>query len=81
MSRIASSHPTRGLQSDTSVVLDWTYRYIHTASGAPCTTRSGGIDKTPCPDQATCSRNFLNEGVDYTAAGITTIVSTLTTRQ
>ena len=68
------------VQQSTSVVLDWNYRWIHTAAGTSCTT-SSGINKTLCPDQKTCSENCLIEGADYAGAGVTTSGSTLTMRQ
>lgn len=68
------------VQQDTTVVLDWNYRWFHTASGTSCTT-SSGIDKTLCPDAATCAKNCVVEGVDYTSSGITTSGDSLTMRQ
>ncbi|KAK3897070.1 glycoside hydrolase, partial [Staphylotrichum tortipilum] len=65
---------------DTSVVLDWNYRWIHTSSGTSCTT-SSGLDHNLCPDSATCAKNCVIEGADYTASGVTTSGSTLTMRQ
>jgi cellulase len=69
------------VQQNTSVVLDWNYRWIHTATGSTSCTTSSGIDKTLCPDQTTCSKNCVIEGADYAAAGVTTSGSTLTMRQ
>ncbi|ROW06316.1 hypothetical protein VPNG_07492 [Cytospora leucostoma] len=65
---------------DTSVVLDWNYRWIHTADYASCTT-SSGVNSTLCPDEATCAQNCLIEGANYTAAGVTTSGSSLTMNQ
>lgn len=68
------------VQQDTSVVLDWNYRWIHTTGGTSCTT-SSGIDSTLCPNEATCAKNCVVEGVDYTNMGITTSGSSVTLRQ
>lgn len=65
---------------NTSVVLDWNYRWIHTADQASCTTASG-VNATLCPDAATCAKNCLIEGANYTSSGVTTSGSTLTMNQ
>ncbi|KAL2135486.1 hypothetical protein VTI74DRAFT_8345 [Chaetomium olivicolor] len=68
------------VQQDTSVVLDWNYRWFHTASGTSCTT-SSGVDSSLCPDAATCAKNCVVEGADYTGAGVATSGSSLTLKQ
>ncbi|KUI58119.1 Endoglucanase EG-1 [Cytospora mali] len=65
---------------NTSVVLDWNYRWIHTDDYASCTT-SSGINSTLCPDEATCAENCFIEGANYTAAGVTTSGSSVTMNQ
>lgn len=65
---------------NTSVVLDWGYRWLHTADYASCTT-SSGINSTLCPDEATCAENCYIEGANYTAAGVTTTGSSMTLNQ
>lgn len=65
---------------NTSVVLDFGYRWLHTADYASCTT-SSGVNSTLCPDEATCAQNCVVEGANYTAAGVTTSGSTLTMSQ
>ena len=59
---------------DTAVVLDASYRWIHTVGGyESCNSADGNsLDKTLCPDAATCDRNCALEGVNYTATGIYT---------
>ncbi|KAK3302835.1 glycoside hydrolase family 7 protein [Chaetomium strumarium] len=69
------------VEQQTSVVLDWNYRWIHTANGSTSCTASGGVDKTLCPDEATCAQNCVVEGADYASAGIATSGSSLTLRQ
>ncbi|KAH8896743.1 glycoside hydrolase family 7 protein [Thozetella sp. PMI_491] len=64
---------------NTSVVLDWNYRWIHDGSTS-CTT-SSGVNSAVCPDEATCAANCAIEGVNYTAAGVTTSGDTLTMYQ
>ncbi|KAH8649316.1 glycoside hydrolase family 7 protein [Xylariales sp. PMI_506] len=64
---------------DTSVVLDWNYRYIHDGSTS-CVT-SSGVSSTLCPDEATCAQNCVVEGVDYAAAGVSTSGDSLTMYQ
>ncbi|KAG8157250.1 hypothetical protein KVR01_012958 [Diaporthe batatas] len=68
------------VEQNTSVVLDWGARWIHTADQAPCTT-SSGVNSTLCPDQATCSQNCLIEGANYTALGVNTDGATMTLSQ
>ncbi|KAL2018063.1 hypothetical protein VTK56DRAFT_1295 [Thermocarpiscus australiensis] len=69
------------VQQNTSVVLDWNYRWIHDATGSTSCTTSGGVDPNLCPDEATCSKNCFVEGADYASQGITTSGSSLTLRQ
>jgi cellulase len=69
------------VQQDTSVVLDWNYRWIHNADGTASCTTSSGVDHTLCPDEATCAKNCFVEGVNYTSSGVTTSGSSLTMRQ
>lgn len=66
---------------NTSVVLDFGYRWLHTAEYASCTTASGGLNATLCPDEATCAQNCVIEGANYTAAGISTSGSSMTMSQ
>lgn len=66
---------------NTSVVLDFAYRWLHTADYASCTTASGGLNATLCPDEATCAQNCVVEGANYTAAGVSTSASSMTMRQ
>lgn len=65
---------------NTSVVLDFNYRWMHTADYASCTT-SSGINATLCPDEATCAQNCVIEGANYTSSGVSTSGSTLTMSQ
>jgi cellulase len=67
-------------QQDTSVVLDWNYRWLHTAAYTSCTT-SSGIDPTLCPDEATCAKNCVIEGATYASSGISTSADSLTMKQ
>jgi cellulase len=69
------------VQQDTSVVLDWNYRWFHTAAGSTSCTTSSGLDPSLCPDEATCSQNCVVEGVNYTSSGIETSGNALTLRQ
>jgi cellulase len=67
---------------DTSVVIDWNYHWFHTVDYLPCTTASGGINSTLCPDEATCAKNcFVQGDANYTANGVTTSGDTLTMYQ
>ncbi|KAL7948252.1 glycoside hydrolase family 7 protein [Trichoderma barbatum] len=65
---------------DTSVVLDWNYRWMHDANFNSCTV-NGGVNSTICPNQATCGTNCFIEGVDYAASGVKTSGDTLTMNQ
>ncbi|KAH6635995.1 concanavalin A-like lectin/glucanase domain-containing protein [Chaetomium tenue] len=69
------------VEQDTSVVLDWNYRWFHTSDNTTSCTTSSGIDSTLCPDEATCAQNCVVEGTDYTSSGIETSGSSLTLRQ
>lgn len=66
---------------NTSVVLDWGYRWLHTANYTSCTLPSGGINSTLCPDEATCAESCYIEGANYTAAGVTTSGFAITLNQ
>ncbi|KAK6343553.1 hypothetical protein TWF730_011143 [Orbilia blumenaviensis] len=69
------------VKQDTSVVLDWVFRSIHTVStNEPCKT-AWGVDRTICPDQLTCSKRCVVEGMDYYAAGVSTSGDALTLYQ
>ena len=69
-------------EQQTSVVLDWNSRWIHTANGQTnCKTSSGGMDPNLCPDEATCARNCVVEGVNYGSSGVSTSGSSLTMSQ
>ncbi|KAK6532087.1 endoglucanase 1 [Orbilia ellipsospora] len=67
------------VQQDTSVVLDFGYRYIH--DGATSCTTSSGVNTSLCPNQATCSANCQVEGVNYASAGVSTSGNALTMYQ
>ncbi|RAL11911.1 glycoside hydrolase, partial [Aspergillus homomorphus CBS 101889] len=57
----------------TSIVLDASFHSIHAlhAPDTPCTTPSGELNTTLCPDAATCARNCIIEGItNYTAYGV-----------
>jgi cellulase len=70
------------VQQSTSLVLDWNYRYLHEVnSSTSCTTSSGGVNPSICPNEATCAANCAIEGANYTAAGITTSGDAVTLRQ
>ncbi|EWC44736.1 endoglucanase EG-1 [Drechslerella stenobrocha 248] len=68
------------VQQDTSVVLDWDYRWIHSGN-TNCKTSNGRPNTSVCPNQATCSRNCVIEGVDYAASGVTTSGNSVTMYQ
>ncbi|KAH6849609.1 concanavalin A-like lectin/glucanase domain-containing protein [Chaetomium sp. MPI-CAGE-AT-0009] len=69
------------VEQDTSVVLDWNYRWFHTSDNTTSCTTSSGIDSSLCPDQATCAKNCVVEGTDYPSMGIETSGSSLTLKQ
>lgn len=68
------------VQQDTTVVLDWNYRWIHTNASASCTTASG-VNSTLCPDEATCAKNCVIEGATYASSGVTTSADSMTMNQ
>lgn len=65
---------------DTSVVLDWNYRWMHDKNFNSCTV-NGGVNATLCPDEATCGANCFIEGVDYASSGVTTSGNSITMNQ
>lgn len=66
---------------DTSVVLDWGYRWIHTVGGSQSCTTSSGVNTTLCPDEATCAQNCVIEAANYTSAGVSASGGALTLNQ
>jgi cellulose 1,4-beta-cellobiosidase len=56
---------------NTSVVLDSDYRWTHTVGGYD-NCKPNGLNKTLCPDAATCAKNCALEGVNYASYGIIT---------
>jgi cellulase len=69
------------VQQNTSVVLDWNYRWFHTVDGYDSCTTSSGVNATLCPDEATCAKNCVIEGATYASSGITTSGNALTMSQ
>lgn len=69
------------VQQDTSVVLDWNYRWIHTATGSTSCTTSSGVDPTLCPNEATCAQNCVIEGATYSSSGIAVSGDAMTMKQ
>lgn len=69
------------MTQNTSVVLDFGYRWLHTATGYDSCTTSSGINATLCPDEATCAQNCVVEGANYTSAGVSTTGSSMTMNQ
>jgi cellulase len=58
---------------NTSVVIDAVYRWVHQVGGYNgCTTSSGSLNSTICPDVETCGKQCALEGVTYSSAGVTT---------
>ena len=74
---------TRGgcVQRNTSIVLDYNYRWIHEVGGYGSCTTSGGVNTTLCPNEAECAENCAVEGADYASSGISTSGNTLTLKQ
>lgn len=69
------------VQQDTSVVLDYGYRWIHTVNGSTSCTSNGGVVQSLCPDEATCAQNCAVEGADYATSGVSTSGDALTLKQ
>lgn len=68
------------VDQNTSVVLDYNYRWIHAVDYTSCTTTSG-LNATLCSDAESCGQNCFVEGANYTSAGVSTSGSTLTMSQ
>ncbi|KAL2163999.1 hypothetical protein VTH06DRAFT_3213 [Thermothelomyces fergusii] len=49
--------------------------------GSKSCVTSSGLDRSLCPDQATCAQNCFVEGVNYTSSGVETSGNSLTLRQ
>jgi cellulase len=69
------------VEQNTSVVLDFGYRYLHEVNSSTSCTSSSGINPTICPNEATCAANCAVEGANYTAAGVSTSGDSLTVHQ
>nr|ATQ35969.1 endo-beta-1,4-glucanase [Talaromyces piceae] len=69
-------------EQSTSVVLDFTFHWIHEKDGdTPC-TNNGSVDSSLCPDTETCTQNCVVDGTtDYAATGVSTSGSSLTLHQ
>jgi cellulase len=74
---------TRGgcVQQNTSIVLDYGYRWIHQVGAYNSCTASGGVNTTLCPNEAECAANCAVEGADYAGYGIKTSGDALTLNQ
>jgi cellulase len=62
-------------KQSTSVVLDAATHSIHALDdpSTSCTTSSGSLDSTLCPDKETCASNCVIDGItDYAAHGVET---------
>ncbi|KAK5659046.1 hypothetical protein OQA88_1133 [Cercophora sp. LCS_1] len=61
------------VQQNTSVVLDWEYRNIHTQSGTTSCKSGSKMNPSQCPDAATCAKNCIVDAANvYTSFGVTT---------
>jgi len=69
------------VQQNTSIVLDYNYRWIHEVGGYGSCTTSSGVNATLCPNEAECSQKCAVEGVDYAGYGIATSNDSLTLHQ
>jgi len=69
------------VQQNTSIVLDYNYRYIHEVGGYGSCTTSSGVNATLCPSEAECAQNCAVEGADYASSGIATSGDALTLHQ
>jgi len=52
------------VQQNTSVVLDWEYRNIHTVGGTTSCKNGSKMNTAQCPDAATCAKNCVVEPAD-----------------
>lgn len=69
------------MEQNTSVVLDYNYRWLHTVGGYDSCTTSSGLNQTLCPTEAECAKNCAVEGVNYTTSGVTTSGDSMTLTQ
>ncbi|CAL5873186.1 uncharacterized protein PFLUO_LOCUS7455 [Penicillium psychrofluorescens] len=69
------------VEQNTSIVLDWGSRWIHTVGGSESCTTSSGVNTTLCPDEATCAENCVIEAANYTSAGVSVSGDSLTMYQ
>jgi len=60
------------VRQNTSVVLDWEFRNVHTTSGTTSCKNGSKMDKSQCPDASTCARNCVVEPADYASLGVST---------
>jgi cellulase len=68
-------------QQDTSIVLDYNYRWIHEVNSSTSCTTSSGVNPSLCPNEAQCAQNCAVEGADYASSGISTFGDALTLHQ
>lgn len=83
--QLTTYHCTRRngcVQQNTSIVLDAATHRIHKAGTNTSCTNASGLDRSICPDKATCSQNCVIEGIsDYRKYGVQTSGSRITLRQ
>jgi cellulase len=60
------------LQQNTSVVLDWDSRNIHTVGGITSCKSGSTLSGSQCPDASTCAKNCVVEPADYPSMGVST---------
>lgn len=66
------------VQQNTSVVLDFEYRNVHTVGGTTSCMSGSKLSAGQCPDAATCARNCVVDPADYAAKGVSTSGNALT---
>lgn len=69
------------VQQNTSIVLDYNYRWIHEVNGITSCTTSNGVNTALCPNEAECAQNCAAEGANYASSGIVTSGDSLTLHQ
>ncbi|KAK3367538.1 glycoside hydrolase family 7 protein [Podospora didyma] len=60
------------VQQNTSVVLDFEYRNVHTIGGSTSCKTGNKLNQAQCPNAETCAKNCVVEPADYAAMGVST---------
>ena len=61
-----------------AIVLDSSFRWLHSVNGTTTCNANGGWDPSLCADPSACAQNCALEGVDYESFGVRTMGNAVT---